>query len=182
MKSPVERAPFYGMMAEFGHPDVLVKAAEKVAAAGFSRVEAYTPFPVHGLHDVIYKKQSKLPLLVLIGGILGGAIGYGMQYFASVIHYPMNIGGKPDHSWPAFIPITFELTILVAAFAAVFGMIFLNGLPKPYHPVFNVERFKYASRDGFFLVIESDDPNYDEAKTKKFLEGLKPKGVYEVEW
>ena len=131
----------YGLMAEFDSPDHLREASQKVLDEGYQKMEAYSPFPVHGIAEAVGMKKTRLPLLVLIGGILGGATGYFMQYYSSVINYPINIGGKPLHSWPAFIPITFEMCILGAALTAVLGMIALNGLPMPYHPVFNVKKF-----------------------------------------
>ncbi|MFQ5650589.1 MAG: DUF3341 domain-containing protein [bacterium] len=176
-----ERAELYGLMAEFDNPHELIDACRKAHAAGFQRMDAYTPFPVEELPEAVGFKKPKLPRIVLIGALVGMTLGFGMQYFASAIHYPLNIGGRPLNSWPAFIPITFELTILVAAFSAVLGMFALNGLPQPYHPVFNVPRFKLASRDRFFLCIESEDAKFDVAETKEFLQGLKPREIFEVE-
>jgi hypothetical protein len=171
----------YGLLAEFDDPDLLREAAEKAHAAGYRKMDAYTPFPVEGLAEAVGHAKPTLPLLVLIGGIVGACLGFGMQYYGSVIGYPLNIGGRPLNSWPSFIPITFEVTILVAAFTAVLGMFALNGLPQPYHPVFNVERFALASRDRFYLCIESRDPKFDLASTKVFLESLQPRVVFEVE-
>jgi hypothetical protein len=130
---------------------------------------------------VIGFKRTQLPLIVLIGGLLGGIGGFYLQYWISVIDYPMIIGGKPYNSWPAFIPVTFETTILGAALAAVLGMLALNGLPMPYHPVFNVERFALASRDRFFLCIEAADPKFDVDNTVEFLRSLNPSAIHEVE-
>ncbi len=177
------RPPIYGLMAEFDDPDILVDAAKRAHAAGYRRMDAYTPFPVHGLSDALgFRYTVRLPLLVLIGGIVGGIAGFGLQYWVSVIEYPYNIGGRPLNSWPAFVPVAFETTVLLAAFAAVFGMLGLNGLPQPYHPVFNVPRFELASRSLFFLCIESTDPQFDMAETRRFLESLNPREVSEVEY
>lgn len=171
----------YGLLAEFRTSEQLLNASKKAYAEGYRQMDAYTPFPVHGLSEAIGFNKTKLPMIVLIGAIVGLIVGFGMQYFASVIHYPLNIGGRPLNSWPSFIPITFELTILFAAFSAVLGMFALNGLPMPYHPVFNVERFAMASKDCFFLCIESADPKFDLNVTKTFLHGLQPAEVFEIE-
>lgn len=171
----------YGLVAEFATVDALVAAARKVTAAGYKRVEAYTPFPVEALHEALALPHSKVPLLVLAGGITGCLGGFGLTYWASVIAYPMNIGGKPLNSWPAFIVPTFECTILLACITAVVGMLALNGLPEPYHPLFNVARFKRASDDRYFLAIEARDKKFDRAATMAFLQGLNPSEVTEVE-
>jgi len=176
----MKRDPIYGMMAEFDTPVALIEAAKRTYQAGYKRIDAYTPFPVEGLAEEIGFHRDEVPLVVLIGGIVGGLTGYLMQYWMSAVAYPLNIGGKPYHSWPAFIVITFEMTILFAGISAVFGMLALNGLPMPYHPVFNVPRFTRASRDRFFLVVFSSDVKYDPAATRQFLESLDPRSVSEV--
>jgi hypothetical protein len=176
----MKRDPIYGMMAEFDTPAALVEAAKRTYQAGYKRIDAYTPFPVEGLAEEIGFHRDEVPLVVLIGGMVGGLTGYLMQYWMSAVAYPLNIGGKPYHSWPAFIVITFEMTILFAGISAVFGMLALNGLPMPYHPVFNVPRFTRASRDRFFLVVFSSDVKYDPAATRQFLESLDPRSVSEV--
>jgi hypothetical protein len=176
----MKRDPIYGMMAEFDTPVALVEAAKRTYQAGYKKIDTYTPFPVEGLAEEIGFHRDEVPLVVLIGGIVGGLTGYLMQYWMSAVAYPLNIGGKPYHSWPAFIVITFEMTILFAGISAVFGMLALNGLPMPYHPVFNVPRFTRASRDRFFLVVFSSDVKYDPAATRQFLESLDPRSVSEV--
>jgi hypothetical protein len=176
----MKRDPIYGVMAEFDTPVALVEAAKRTYQAGYRKIDTYTPFPVEGLAEEIGFHRDEVPLVVLIGGIVGGLTGYLMQYWMSAVAYPLNIGGKPYHSWPAFIVITFEMTILFAGISAVFGMLALNGLPMPYHPVFNVPRFTRASRDRFFLVVFSSDVKYDPAATRQFLESLDPRSVAEV--
>jgi hypothetical protein len=170
----------YGLMAEFETPGQLVEAANATRLAGYRQFDAYSPIPIEELNDAMGFRRTRLPLLVLIGGIVGGLAGYGLEYWASVIEYPMNIGGRPFHSWPQFIPVTFETTVLGAALTAFVGMWALNGLPQPYHPVFNVPAFERASRDRFFLVIETTDTRFDREATGRFLEGLHPLGVSEV--
>jgi len=176
----MRKAPLYGLMAEFKSPTALVEAARRTREAGYRKMDAYSPFPIEELSDALGHHHDRLPLLVLIGGVVGGASGFFLQYYASVIDYPLNIGGRPPLSWPSFIPVTFEMTILVAAFVAVLGMLGLNGLPMPYHPVFNVERFVNATRSRFFLCIEATDPLFDRLATGKFLESLDPREVCEV--
>ena len=168
----------HGVMAEFDTAQALVEASRSTMAQGFTRVEAYTPVPIEELNDIIHKKRTVLPKLVLAGGLIGMASGFVLQYWASVIEYPMNVGGRPMASWTTFIVPSYELTILFSALTAAIGMIVLSGLPQPYHPVFNVERFSMASSDKFFLVIESTDPRFGEAGA--FLQGTGAKGVYEV--
>jgi len=172
----------YGVIAEFTDPQELLDAANAAREAGYTELDAYSPFPIHGLSDAIGFHHSRLSAVVLAGGIIGGLSGFFMCWYANVIWYPLNIGGKPYNSWPAWIPITFECTILFAAFAAVFGMLALNGLPMPYHPVFNVPRFDQASRDKFFLVIQARDPKFDIDAVWKFLESLGPREVTDVPW
>lgn len=175
------KPPIYGLLAEFHEPEAVVEAARRAHQAGFRKMDAFTPFPIEGLAEALGHHHSRLSLVVLIGGLLGCAGGFFLQYYASVISYPINVGGRPFNSWPAFIPVTFEMTILLAAFAAVLGMLGMNGLPTPYHPLFNVEEFALASRDRFFLCIEAADPGFDRQATRKFLEELTEFGVYEVE-
>ncbi len=177
----MRRHPVYGLLAEFDNTDDLLVAAKKVHDAGYRRIDAFTPFPVEGLAETLGFRSGRLPLIVLIGGLIGCFGGFFLQVYPNVFGYPLNIGGRPYYSWPAFIPITFELTILCAALSTVFGMLALNGLPTPYHPVFNEPRFELATRNHFFLVVKARDPKFDLTKTKQFLTELKPQGVYEVE-
>jgi hypothetical protein len=180
MGVPPKAEDVYGLLAEFDSADALLDAARQAFAAGYRKMNAYTPFPLEGLSAALGQKPSRLPLLALVGGILGGSAAYFMQYYASVISYPLNIGGRPLHSWPAFIPITFEMTVLGASFAALFGMLALNGLPHPNHPLFAVPAFSLASRDRFFLCIQRRDRLFHLDQTRQFLEGLKAK-VHEVQ-
>lgn len=178
--APETSSALHGVMAEFDSSQALVDAARQTMAQGFTRVEAYSPVPIEELNDIIHKKRTVLPKLVLGGGLTGMATGFVLQYWASVIEYPMNIGGRPQASWTTFIVPSYELTILFSALTAAIGMALLSGLPQPYHPVFNVERFSMASSDKFFLVIESTDPKFDQRAATEFLKGTGAKGVYDV--
>ena len=171
----------YGIMAEFDNPSDLVAAARRTHEAGYRRINGYSPYPIEELSEAIGFTRTSLPLIVLIGGILGGLGGFFMQYWMEVIDYPLNVGGKPFNSWPAFIPITFECTVLVAAFSAVLGMLILNKLPQPYHPVFNAPNFALATRDKFFLVIEANDPKFRHDEATGFMKTLGAVGVSDVE-
>ena len=180
MAHDVHTETLHGLMAEFDNPTDIVEAANRARVAGYTAMDAFTPFPIEELNDALGLKKNPLPLIVLVGGILGGLGGYLLQLWTQVSAWPMNIGGRPFHSWPHFIPVTFECIILGASLAGFLGMIALNKLPMPYHPVFNVPEFARASTDRFFLCIEATDPRFDLGGTKKFLEGLKPLGVSEV--
>jgi hypothetical protein len=174
------RSQLFGVMGEFSTPEDLLAATKKTREAGYKHVEAYTPFPVEGLSEAVGFKWTAVPLLTLMGGVGGGLTGFGLQYWVAAITYPINIGGRPLNSWPAFIPVTFELTVLGASIFAVFSMLALNKLPQPYHPVFNVERFAQASTDKFFLCIEARDPKFDLVETSRFLQSLHAQHVNEV--
>jgi hypothetical protein len=175
------RHRLHGLLAEFDTPTALIEAARLARGAGYRRMDAYTPYPIHELTEALALPRTKLPVIVFLGGALGCATALSMQWFASAVHYPINVGGRPLASWPSFIPITFELTVLFEAIAAVLGMLGLNGLPMPYHPVFNVPRFALASRDRFFLSVEATDPLFDVEETKAFLTGLGAREVTVVE-
>jgi hypothetical protein len=176
-----DTTPFYGLMAEFDSAQALLNAAHKTRAAGYTKADAYSPFPIHGLAEALGYRERKVARIVLVGAIVGGLAGYGLEYWSSVIAYPLNIGGRPLHSWVSFIPPAFETTILFAAFSAVIGMLALNGLPQPYHPVFNAPRFALASQDRFFLAIEASDPRFDADATRQFLSSLHPHEVVQVD-
>ena len=182
--SDIEVVPtgIYGVMAEFDDANSLMKAAKQAYAEGYRNLDAFTPYPVHGMAEAIGFTKNRVPLAVLCGAMTGLIGGFGLQAWTSMIYYPMNVGGRPNLSWPSFVPVTFECTILLASLSAAVGMLVLNGLPMPYHPVFNNERFALrASDDGFFLCIESKDPKFDTDQTVKFLKGLNPIEVSEVE-
>lgn len=179
---PVQPSEVYGIIAEFLSPEAVVHAAERAHEFGYRHMDAYSPLPVEGLAEAIGFRKNRMATVVLIGGIVGGLAGYFMQWFSAVVHYPINVGGRPFHSWPSFIPITFEMTILCAALAAVLGMLGLNGLPRPHHPVFNVPSFALASRSRFFLCIQAKDPLFDRKATREFLETLAPREVNDVPW
>ena len=174
------RPPIYGVLAEFDDPTSLVNAAREARARGYRKLDAYSPFPIEELSEALHLSKSKLPMIVLIGGIIGGLTGYLMQYYVTVVYFPINVGGRPLHSWPMYIVITFELTVLFASIAATLGLLALCGLPMPYHPNFNVPRFALASRNRFFLCIEATDPLFDRKATCDFLETLDAREVSEV--
>jgi hypothetical protein len=180
MRPPLQPR-LYGLMAEFEDPNALVAAAHRAHHEGYRRMDGYSPFPIEELNEALGFHDRKLPLIVLIGGLIGCIGGYAFQYWVSVIAYPLDVGGRPLHSWPAFIPVTFETTVLAAALSAVLGMLALNGLPQPFHPVFNVPRFALASRNRFFLCIEARDPKFDIDATKRFMESLGAREVTVVE-
>ena len=170
-----------GLIAEFENEEAIVEATQKTVDAGYHHIETYTPYPLDELLDIQHLHQNKVALVILIGGLAGCAVGFFMQYFASVIHYPLNVGGRPFNSWPAFIPVMFECTVLFASFSALVGMMVMNKLPRPNHPLFDIERFRYATQDRFFLCIEAEDPYFEKDATRQFLEELNPHEVNEVE-
>ena len=174
------KEPLYGIMAEFASPELLLQAAQRVHAAGYRKVDAYSPYAIEGLAEAIGFHKTRVPSIVLLGGICGALTAYVMQWYSAVVSYRLNVGGRPAHSWPAFIPITFELTVLFAANAGTLGMIFLNGLPRPHHPVFNAPDFKLASQTGFFLCIEAKDQLFRADEVSDLLRSLGAKRVSEV--
>jgi len=176
----IEPYPIFGLMAEFDEPAQLVEAARRAHEAGYRKLEAYSPYPIEELSEAIGFHKDHVALVVLLCGLMGTCLGFGLESWASAIYYPMNVGGRPYLSWPSFVPVGFETTILLAAFGAVVGMLIMNGLPQPYHPVFNVDRFSRASQDKFFLCIESDDPMFDADRTGAFLKSLQPSEVTQV--
>jgi len=171
----------WGLMAELDGPEELIAAARGLRAEGYTRIDAFTPYPIEELSETVEPRRSKVPLITFVGGLIGALTGFFLQYWTQVVVYPMNVGGRPHNSWPAFIVVTFELTILFASLSAVVGMILVNGLPRPYHPVFNVEGFERASRDGFFLTVEAADPHFEPERTGELLHGLGAREVSEVE-
>ncbi len=172
--------PLHGLMAEFEKHEPLIEAARRAHKAGYRRMDAYTPFPVEGLAEALGRDATAVPAIVLAGGIIGGCSGYFMEWYAMAVDYPINVAGRPLNSWPAFVPVTFELTVLGAALAALAAVLILNRLPEPHHPAFNAPGFERASSDRFFLCIEAKDPRFDETDTRRFLEGLNPLRVTEV--
>jgi hypothetical protein len=170
----------HGLLAEFETPTALVQAVHAARQAGYTRMDAYSPFPIEAMPEALGFTRTKVPLLIFLGGLTGALGGFALQYYCAVISYPVNVAGRPLNSWPSWIPVTFELTILIASLTAVFGLLALCGLPMPYHPLFNVPRFALATRDHFFLCIEAVDPHFDRTATNQFLSGLSPREVSEV--
>jgi hypothetical protein len=170
----------YGLVAEFADPQELVAAASAAANAGYTHMDAYTPFPVEGLAEALRKHHSWIPLIFLLGGLIGGCGGYFMEYYAAVLSYPINVGGRPLHSWPAFIPVTFELTVLISALSGFVGVLVSMGLPRLNHPIFNTPGFKAVTEDKFFLCLEACDPQFRLSSAQQFLESLKPLRIVEV--
>jgi hypothetical protein len=179
--TPPADKPLFGLMAEFDSADALVDAARKMYAEGYRKLDTFSPFPIEPAWEAIGAHDTRLQKLVLAGGIFGAVAGFGLCYWTQVIAYPLNIGGRPFNSWPSFIPVTFEITILVAALTTVVAMIVLNGLPMPYHPVFNVKRFSLASSESFFLTVEADDPKFDRKATLDFMKTIGARELNEVE-
>jgi hypothetical protein len=173
-------APLFGLMAEFDDPNGLISAAKRAYAAGYRQIDTFSPYPIEEAWEAIGHHDRRMPLIVLAGGLTGLATGIGLQEWVHNLAYPINVAGKPLNSWPQFVPVTFELTILFAALAGVIGMILLNGLPMPYHPVFNVPRFAMATKDRFFLIVFSTDPKYSPTGTRQFLDSLGPRSISEV--
>jgi hypothetical protein len=176
-----ELPTLYGLAAEFGDSEALLEAARQAHAAGYTRMDAYSPFPIEGLDEAVGFKGTKLPWVVLVGGLTGLGLGILMIWYATIIDYPILINGRSYFNWQTSIPIFFEITILFSAFTTAIAMVVMNGLPRPYHPMFNVPNFERASRDAFFLAIEATDPKFDRRGTRQFLESLHPKAVSEVE-
>jgi hypothetical protein len=174
------KTPVYGVMAEFETPQQVLEATRRARRAGYTHMDAYTPYSVEGLSAELGLRRSRVPFIVLVAGLIGAASGFFMQYYSMAINYKLNAGGRPLNSWPVFIPITFEVLVLVASLSAFFGMLFLNGLPRLYRPVFNVPRFARATQDRFFLCIEATDPHFERAATRQFLASLGPCDVMEV--
>lgn len=174
------RPLIYGLLAEFEGPNELLGAARAAHQKGYRKMDAYSPYPVEGLSEALGFRRTRVPLLIFFGGLIGCIGGFYMQYWCATISYPVNVGGRTLNSWPMFIPVTFELTVLCAALAAVVGLLALNRLPMPYHPLFNVPRFALATRDRFFLCIEAVDPQFEREATRQFLAGLQPREVSEV--
>ncbi|MEX2541559.1 MAG: DUF3341 domain-containing protein [Trueperaceae bacterium] len=181
MEADTRNRGLYGLVAEFDSAEEILVAAEATSQAGYSRTDAYTPFAVEGLDDKLGMKPTRLGWIMLLAGTAGGFLGFFMQWYANVVHYPLNIGGRPFNSWPNFVVITFEVTVLVSAFTVGLVMLARNGLPRPYHPIFNTPNFENATRDKFFLCIEARDEKFDLTATRRFLEELAPTRVSMVE-
>lgn len=175
-----KKPELFGVMAEFRTPQDLLHGIEKARSSGYTRMDAYTPYPIEKVIDALGFHHTKVPLVTLIGAMAGMSGVFGLAYWVSVIEYPLNIGGRPFFSWPAFVPVTFEGAVLIGGLSAAIGMIVLNGLPSPYHPVFNVPRFKAASRDGYFLCVEATDPRFDADAVRQVLESAHPVEVNDV--
>jgi hypothetical protein len=180
IKASGQLESLYGIMAEFANPEALLEAARSAHAEGYREMDAYSPMPIEGLADAIGYRSNWVQRIVFVAGVGGATGGFMLCWWITVIAYPHNVAGRPLNSWPAYIPITFEMMVLVACIAAFIGMLALNGLPQPYHPVFNVEEFARASRDRFFLCIEASDPKFNPKETRQFLEQLNPQGVMDV--
>jgi hypothetical protein len=175
------QSPLFGLMVEFLAPEDLLSATRTARQAGYRDMDAYTPYTVEGLATELGMRKTRIPSVVFIGGLVGAGFGFFMQYYAMAIDYPLNVGGRPYNSWPVYIPITFEVMVLVASLSAVIALLYLNGLPQPHHPLFYVPEFERASQDRFFLCIEATDPQFDRIATEQFLAGLNPHGgVLEV--
>jgi hypothetical protein len=177
---PVRPVNYFGILAEFADADELLAAAGEVYAAGYREVEAYSPLPMHGLAEALGFRRTWMPLVVLVGGVVGCLSGWYLQYYTTVVSYPLNVGGRPVNSWPSFIPVVFEVTVLVAALSAVLGMLAMNGLPRPHHPLFGIPRFERATQDRFFLCILARDPLFHPVTTRQLLERLGPTEVTDV--
>lgn len=176
-----QKSLLYGFLAEFSSPEALKECVRAARREGFRKIDAYSPFPVEGIAEDMGLKRSPIPAIVLAGGLAGLVTGALMQYYSAVYDYPLNIGGRPLNSWPSFVMIAFELTVLVGGLSGALGMLAINGLPKPHHPLFNVTRFERVTQDGFFFCIEATDPLFHAQRTWEFLEALKPEGLYAVQ-
>ena len=174
------RTPLYGLMAEFDTPKDVLRATRRAQRAGYRVMDAYTPYPVKGLASALESQRTRVPFVILICGVVGAGVGFLMQWYTMASDYRFNVGGRPPNSWPVYLPIAFEVMVLVASLAAILGMLLLNGLPRPHHPVFNVRRFVEASQERFFLCIEATDPKYDRQETEQFLVSSGAKAVMEV--
>jgi hypothetical protein len=173
--------PLYGLVVEFTAPEQVLRATRRAWEAGYRQMDAYSPYPVEGLATALGMRHSRIPSIVFCGAIVGASVGFFMQFYSMAIDYPLNVGGRPLNSWPAFVPVMFELLVLVASLSAFLGMLFLNGLPRPYHPIFNTPGFERASQDRFFLCLEATDPNFHLQQTAHFLAQLSEDGrVLEV--
>jgi len=179
--TPDAKPKVFGLMAEFASVDALFAATRRARLAGYRDMDAYTPYAVEGLAEELGEGKTRVPVVVLIGGLVGAGAGFLMQYWSMAVDYPFNAGGRPLNSWPAFIPIAFEMMILVASISAFLSMLFMNDLPRPHHPLFNVPQFARASQDRFFLCIEATDPQFDAERTLEFLSAAESHlGIVEV--